>query len=212
MANIRIEEKKNSLLPIILGLLLVGLLAWAAFAFLDDEDNDDTLVDREEVEAPLAEMATEITGQEDGTYTDADYNNAVGTFTDYTNNMQGEMGLDHEFTHNALTYLAEASEAIATANGVDITDNTERAKQLADEIQVDPYATNHAEKIRMAAINITETLERIDADAYNNGNKSDLMNLRKEAQKINGETLTLNQKEDVRGFFKAARSVLMKFS
>lgn len=212
MANIRIEEKKNSLLPIILGLLLVGLLAWAAFAFLDDEDNDDTLVDREEVEAPLAEMATEITGQEDGTYTDADYNNAVGTFTDYTNDMQGEMGLDHEFTHNALTYLAEASEAIATANGVDITDNTERAKQLADEIQVDPYATNHAEKIRMAAINITETLERIDADAYNNGNKADLMNLRKEAQKINGETLTLNQKEDVRGFFKAARSVLMKFS
>jgi len=215
MAQIRIEEKKNtSILPYILGLLLLGLVAWGAFAFLDDEDNDSALLDQEEIEAPLAEMATEITGQPDGTYTDLDkddievYRESFAKFMTYTTDMKGEMGLDHEFSHNALTYLAEATENIADAYDVDITDNTSRAKQLADEITVDPMATNHAEKIRMAAINITETLERVNTTVMNNKATNSLVDLRKEAQAINGGTLTLNQKEDVRGFFRAARAVL----
>lgn len=218
MANIRIEEKKTSFLPWILGLLLLGLIAWAAFAFLDDEDNDNVLLDKEEIEAPLAEMATEITGQPDGTYTGnmdeakTKYMPAVTKFADYTTDMQGEMGLDHEFSHNALTYLATATESIADAYDVNINNNTKRAKQLADEITKDPMATDHADKIRMAAISITETLENINSKIYNNANSNELTMLRKEAEAINGKTLTLNQKEDVRGFFKAARSVLMKMS
>ena len=218
MAQIRIEEKKSgSVFPWILGLLLLGLVAWAAFAFLDDEDNDGALLDAEELEYPAAEMATEITGEPDGTFIDGDdevvveydaYAPAFTKFMDYTVNMEGEMGLDHEFSHNAITYLAEATEAVADAYDVEITDNTERAKQLADDITKDPYATDHADKIRLAAINITETLERVDKWAFDTRNADALSNLRKEAQAINGKTLTLNQKEDVRGFFKAARNVL----
>lgn len=211
MAQIRIEEDKSTnFLPWILGLLLLGVIAWAGFAFLDDEDNDGALLDAEEMNAPVAEMATEISGQPDGTYTELsdEYDDAnLVKFMDYTTDMTGEMGLDHEFSHNALTYLASAAEDLAEGWNVDITDNTMRAKELADGITVDPYATNHAEMIRMAAINITETLENI-----NNSVKGDaampLSKLRKEAQAINGETLTLNQKEDVRSFFSAAREVI----
>lgn len=218
MAQIRIEEDKNtSILPWIFGLLLLGLLAWAAFAFLDDEDNDGTVLDTEEIEAPLAEMATEITGEPDGTYTeemravDANlYAPAFATFMDYTLDMQGEMGLDHEFSHNALTYLADATEDVADAYDVNITDNTERAKDMADAITKDPYATNHADMIRMAAINITETLERVNTRAFNGAASAELIMLRKEAQSIDSKTLTLNQKEDVRTFFAAARNVLAK--
>ena len=218
MAQIRIEEKEsNNILPWIFGLLLLGLLAWAGFAFLDDEDNDGVVLDTEETAAPLAEMATEITGEPDGTYTDGidDVDNSAylpvfNRFMDYTVNMEGEMGLDHEFSHNALTYLADATEAVADAYDVEITDNTERAKQLADEITVNPYATDHADKIRMAAINITETLERINKWGFSGAANDELVTLRKEAQAINGDHLTLNQKEDVRSFFKAARNVLAK--
>lgn len=216
MAQIRIEEDKSTnFLPWILGLLLLGVIAWAGFAFLDNEDNDAALLDAEETNAPLAEMATEITGQPDGTYTngkddvemgDYDDKNLV-LFMDYTTDMKGEMSLDHEFSHNALTYLADAVEDLADAYDVEITDNTNRAKRLADEITKDPYATDHADKIRMAAINITETLESINNKV--NGNAAmPLSNLRKEAQAINGKHLTLNQKEDVRSFFGAARKVL----
>ena len=219
MAQIRIEEKKgSSVLPWILGLLLLGLVAWGAFAFLDDEDNDGALLDAEETEYPAAEMATEITGQPDGTYIDGDdedvvvaydtYAPAFTKFIDYTTDIEGEMGLDHEFSHNAITYLAEATESVANAYDVEITDNTERAKQLADDITRDPYATDHADKIRMAALNITETLERVDKWAFDTRNTDALTQLRKEAQAINASTLTLNQKEDVRSFFTAARKVL----
>lgn len=213
MAQIRIEEdKKTNFLPWLLGLLLLGVIAWAAFAFLDDEDNDGALLDAEEKNAPVAEMATEISGQPDGTYTSLDENKdyddaGMVRFMDYTADMNGKMSLDHEFSHNALTYLSDAVEDIANTYDVDITDNTARAKQLADEITKDPYATDHAEKIRMAAINITETLENINNSTDGNA-AMQLSDLRKEAQAINGDTLTLEQKGDVRGFFGAARKVL----
>lgn len=202
MANIRIEEKKSSsLLPILLGLLLLGLLAWAAFTFLgDDIDDEEVVMDREQIEAPVAPMANEVNG--------AAYAPMVTKFMTYTEEMQGEMGLDHEFSHNAITYLANAVEAVADAHDVEISNNTKSAKQLADEITVDPTATDHADKIRMAAMKITETIEKINKDALDGAANAPVANLRKEAEAINGKTLTLNQKEDVRGFFGAARSVL----
>ena len=203
MAEIRIEEKKkSSILPWILGLLLLGLLIWGA-AELFDESDELEADNVEEMATPTAPVAAEI---------DYGYRNAITKYTQYTTDMTGEMGLDHEFSHNALTYLAEAVDAIADGRNVDLTNNTNRAKQLADEITKDPYATDHADKIRMAALNLTESLERIDKEAYNNAAMSDLKMLRQEAQDITAKTLTLNQKEDVRTFFGTARRVLMKMN
>jgi hypothetical protein len=205
MAQIRIEEKKTgSVIPWVLGLILLGFVVWAGFALLDNEDNNTVLLDTEEVNVPLAEMATEITDDINVNV----YQNSVDKFMDYTATMTGEMGLDHEFSHNALTYLADATEDVADAYNVDITSNTKRAKELANAIIVDPYATNHADMIRMAAINITETMERIDKWALDYTVADQISKLRKEAQAINSNTLTLNQKEDVRSFFGAARNVL----
>ena len=206
MAEIRIEEKKkSSVLPWILGLLLLGLLIWGAAELFEESDEleADNIEEVDEVAVPAAAVAAEV---------DYGYRNAINKYAEYTTEMTGEMGLDHEFSHNALTYLATAVEAIAEGRNVDLTNNTDRAKQLADEITKDPYATDHADKIRMAAINLTESLERIDREAYNNAAMEDLKMLRKEAQDINAKTLTLNQKEDVRTFFGAARKVLMKMN
>ena len=207
MAEIRIEEKKSgSILPWILGLLLLGLLIWgAAELFSDDDDmDDDDMVERvDETAVPAAPVANDI---------DYGYRSSITSFMDYTADMKGEMGLDHEFSHAAITMLANATEAIAEGRNVDLSDNTMRAKQLADEITRDPMATDHADKIRMAAINLTESLERIDREAYNNAASSDLKMLRQQAQDINAKTLTLNQKEDVRTFFGTARKVLMKMN
>ena len=206
MAEIRIEEKKkSSVLPWILGLLLLGLLIWGAAELFDESDEleAENIEEVDEVAVPAAAVAAEV---------DYGYRNAINKYAEYTTEMTGEMGLDHEFSHNALTYLATAVEAIAEGRNVDLTNNTGRAKQLADEITKDPYATDHADKIRMAAINLTESLERIDREAYNNAAMEDLKMLRKEAQDITAKTLTLNQKEDVRTFFGAARKVLMKMN
>lgn len=215
MTQIRIEKKKRTgILPWILGLLLLGLIAWAGFSFLDDEDNDSVLLDAEETAAPVAEMATEITGQPDGTYLDMDdvdaeiYREPVNFFLEYTSDMKGEMGLDHAFSHEALTYLANATDAVATAYRVDASDNIARVKTLADEITRDPFSTDHADKIRMAALMITETMENVSERAFGNSLDDEIDALRKEAQSINSKTLTLDQKEDVRGYFTAARNIL----
>ncbi|NJC24756.1 hypothetical protein [Neolewinella antarctica] len=207
MANIRIEEKESSsILPWILGLLLLALLIWGALELFGDDDDIDDVVTTEEEYVPTEEVAA---GIDDVDYA---YRNAIVAYMDYTNDMTGEMGLDHEFSHNALTLLADATDAIADGRNVDLTDNTGRARELANEITKDPMATNHADMIREAAMNITESLGRIDTDAYEGVAGADIDMLRNEAMAINGKTLTLNQKEDVRTFFGAARNVLSKLN
>lgn len=207
MAEIRIEKKKSGgILPWILGLLLLGLLIWGA-AELFEESDELEAVSTEEVDEdyrPAAEVSTDI---EDVDYA---YRNAFQAYMDFTEDMTGEMGLDHEFSHDALTMLADATIAVGDSRNVDLSGKMDRVHQLADDITKDPMATDHADKIRMAAMNIVESLEKVDMDAYESGAKNEISMLRKEAQAITGKALALNQKEDVRTFFGAARNVLAK--
>ncbi len=204
MADIRIEkEKSTSILPWILGLLLLALIAWGVIEAFDEAEEEVVYTEEiDEVDTPVVERAAEI----DDAYL-ADFT----PFFTYTEDMTGEMGLDHEFSHRALTLLATATASVADSRDVDNVDarsKSMRVKQLADEITKDPYATDHADKIRMAALLITEVLEDVDARSYNGANSAGLEKLRMQAQDINAKTLTLNQKEDVRSFFGTARSVL----
>lgn len=209
MAQIRIEEdkKKGSILPWILGVLLLALAIWGIAELFEESDElvgEDVEVyeNRDDVEAvnsPVVANTSDVA---------AGYEEEVNDYLAFTRDMKGKMSLDHDFSHGALTSLGTAIMAIAEAHDVDLTDNIKRSKQLADEIQVDPLAGDHADKIRMAALNYVESLERIDKWAMNNANASAIRELRKEAQQIKPETLTLNQKGDVRTFFDQAGDVL----
>ena len=203
MARIRIEKKKSgSILPWILGLLVLALAVWGV-AELFEETSDNELVEEEIYEEETLPVAT--------TAVDLGELASIDAYLEYTTDMQGEMGLDHEFSHRALTLLAAATADVADAHDADDIDaraKTQRVKQLADEITKDPYATDHADKIRMAALLITEVLEDVDGTYYEAANTSDLEQLRREAQDISAKTLTLNQKEDVRSFFGTAHRVL----
>ena len=212
MAEIRIEENKSpSILPWIIGLLLLGLVIWGvAEAFDDDDDMDEVtteeVIDEDDYVAPTtADVGNDI-----------DYRGPITSFMDYTADMEGEMGLGHEFSHRAMTLLATATSALAEAKDVeDATDadsKSARVERMANEIMEDPMAGTHADKIRMSAMLITEVLEDVNARAYNSNASSQLSNLRQEAQAITAETLTLNQKEDVRSFFNQARQVLSRMS
>ena len=207
MAEIRIEEKKGgSILPWILGLLLLGLLIWGA-AELFEESDELEAVTTEEVDEDYRPATNVNNDIEDVDYA---YRNDIQAYMDYTDDMEGEMGLDHEFSHGALTKLANATAAVATSHRVNLGSNLDQVKQLADDITKDPMATDHADKIRMAALSIVESLDQINTDAFEDGAADEITMLRKEAQSINGKSLTLNQKEDVRTFFSAARDVLSK--
>ncbi|WP_116105350.1 hypothetical protein [Lewinella sp. IMCC34191] len=222
MAQIRIEEKPAgggaSIWPWIIGLLLLGLVVWGVAEAFDESDEvytEEVVEDGDEV-APVATGIDENNNYKD--YDEVGEGNlaAVSAYMSTTANMEGEMGLDHEFSHRALTELADATKAVAEEKGLmseaSVKEKSDRVDRLANEIMEDPMAGDHADKIKMASMLIVEMLEDIDTQAYNGQSASDLDALRQEAQAMSPETLTLNQKEDVRSFFAQARTVLERMS
>ncbi len=222
MAEIRLEEKSKggSMLPWIIGLLLLGLIIWGVAEAFDE--SDETTTENEVLEGgdAVAPVATGI--DENNNYKEFDAGDAaIGEddqfytgFMSSTENMEGEMGLGHEFTNQTLTQLANASAALAERKGVDDGTSADskamRVKQLAGEITADPMATDHADKIKMSTMLITEILEDVDQKAYNGQFDENVKKLRQEAQAIDASTLTLDQKSDVRSFFRQARLVLQE--
>lgn len=208
MANIRIEEMKKGggILPWIIGLLLLGLIIWAVAAFIGGDD-DEMMTEEETVEeyTPPAQTANNV-----------DYATPVAAFMTLTNDMEGEMGLDHEFSHDALTRLAKASVALADNKGVEdeasADSKGDRVMQLADDITKDPTATDHADKIKKAAMLITEILEDVSEEGFDGKASASLAKLRSEVEAMTPQTLTLDQKENVRSFFAQARIVLQELS
>ncbi|PPK86268.1 hypothetical protein CLV84_3191 [Neolewinella xylanilytica] len=220
MAQIRIEEKPtggSSIWPWIIGLLLLGLVVWGVAEAFDDSEE----VYTEEVVEDNDGVAGVATGiDENNNYNDYDEVEgslpAVATYMNTTASMDGEMGLDHEFSHRALTELADATKAIAEEKGLmseaSVMDKSDRIDRLANEIMEDPMAGDHADKIKMASMLIVEMMEDIDTQSNSGSNSADIDALRQEAQAMTAETLTLNQKEDVRSFFSQARTVLQNLS
>ena len=219
MADIRIEkkEKGGSILPWLLGLLVAGLAIWGIAEAFDE--TEEALVDND-VET-VTDYGTEIVENENPDGADTyklidfenesigrDYFDLASDYETYTVNMTGEMGLDHEFSHNALNKLANATAALVQAHGMgaDVNLQAEKKKILeaADYITKDPYDTDHADHIRMAAMSITSILSQVQQAKYP-GYEGAIAEVRKAANDINKATLTLNQKEDVRDFFGKAR-------
>ncbi|WP_116124613.1 hypothetical protein [Lewinella sp. IMCC34183] len=221
MAQIRIEEKPKgggSVWPWIIGLLVLGLIVWGvAEAF--DESSETYTEEVVEDDDSVAGVATGI--DENNNYNDYDEVGdgelaAVTTYLNTTQNMEGEMGLDHEFSHRALTQLADATKAIAEQKGLmseaSVKEKSDRVDRLANEIMEDPMAGDHADKIKMASLLIVEMLGDIDNQTNSGNSAADIDALRNDAQAMSAETLTLNQKENVRSFFSQARKVLQDLS
>jgi hypothetical protein len=173
----------------------------------DPSYGDRPVVDRSLVDDPVESYIVIPRG-----YSAADYDRTYNRYLEYTADMTGEMGLDHEFSHAALTYLANAVIALAWETGLEdrqnIQETVERIRYYADGLTVDPDATNHADLIRAAAMDITDLLRQIDQLAFGAEYVARVTDLRTEAAAIDPATLTLNQREDVRSFLRAARNAL----
>ncbi|MBB4077661.1 hypothetical protein GGR28_000262 [Lewinella aquimaris] len=225
MAQIRIEEKKSggSILPWIIGLLLLALIIWGVAEAFDESEEvlTEEVVEEDGTVAPVATGIDENNNYND--YGDeavdkdqmrngmGNYGEARTSYLDYTANMEGEMGLGHDFSSTALTRLSYAAAALAESKGIDANDpdsKANRARKMADEITRDPMAGSHADKIVTGALLITEILEDVNERAYDGEFDAEVNKLRSEAQAIDGSTLTLEQKSDVRSFFGQARRVL----
>ena len=218
MADLRIEKKENkSILPWLLGLLVLGLAIWG-IAELIEEDPIEGMAETEVIDDASARGSEIVSNGNTYTLIDLDdpasgdlFDDLYAEYETYTANMTGEMGLDHEFSHNALTQLANTTVALASAHGMaadlNVKEKAQMIKQKADAITKDPYATTHADDIKTAAMQISSILEQIQ-EAHYPGLEAATAEVTKSASEINRETLTLDQKEDVRTFFGHARVLL----
>lgn len=217
MADIRIEKKETSgsILPWLLGLAVAALAVWGILEAFDE--GEELLVENEVEEVAVADRGAEIVENQPSTYTLVDFEDeALGDeFVDlasdyeaFTVDMDGEMGLDHDFSSGALTKLANTTAALAQAHGLgaeaDVADNKALIKSNADAIMRDPYAGTHGDMIGEAAVAIAGILETVQRVAYPEYADA-VAEVRSAAEGISGETLALDQKEQIRDFFGKAR-------
>jgi hypothetical protein len=138
-------------------------------------------------------------------------NNIVAAYVAFIDADTNTMGIDHVFTNDAFTKLTHAVEAIAAEAGYNVKADIAEAKRLADEITKDPMATTHADKIRSAADVLSTPLQNIQQAKYPSL-AAEAADVKSAASAINPETLTLDQRDAVKSFFRKAADLLNKMN
>lgn len=197
MAEIKIEKKTPMWPWIILILAVIGILIYL-FAFSGDEDETEDITEsRTEEVTDTRQVALN--------------NSAVIAYVSFINDDPDQMGLDHEFTNEALLKLTNATSAMADEIGYDIQKDLEEVRTHADKITTDPFETTHANSIRKSAEILANVLQNMQQKAFP-GLTSEANSVMNAAIAIEPEALTLDQKEDVKNFFRESAYLLEKMN
>ncbi|MEO6330297.1 MAG: hypothetical protein ABIO55_15290 [Ginsengibacter sp.] len=191
MTEIKIEKKKP-IWPWIL--LVLGLLAAAWFLFFRNDK-------KEPVETADNKALIDV----------HENNSTVAAYVTFINSDTNTMSLDHAYSSEALTKLTDAVDAMATEAGYDVKVDIAKAKQYADEITKDPMLTDHADKIRSAAGVLSTSLQNMQQAKYP-GLSAEAADVKSAAAAISPETLTLDQRDAVKSFFRKAADLLNKMN
>lgn len=212
MAEIKIEKKKPIWPWIILVLVILALLYFFVFAN-DDDVNDDMDDTTEQVGDAWDEDSTDW-DNDNTTNWDNDSLSTTGVgvagYMAYIGNKE-KMGVDHEYTNNALIKLIDAVEAKAKEVNYDITADLQAARKDAEKITNDPSALNHANTIKDAGNKIAMALSKIQKDKFPDLS-SEVEDVKKAVENIKADTQTLNQKDQINKFYDEAGDALEKMS
>lgn len=197
MAEIKIEKKTPVWPWIILILAVVGILIYL-FAFTGDGDE-------------TGETKEETTEAPANASQDAPDNSTVSAYVSFVKEDPDQMGLDHEFTNEALLKLTNATDAMADETGYDIEKEIEEVRTLADKITADPFETSHANSIKESADILAQVLQNLQQHAFPDlANEAD--EVRNSVEAIETDVLTLDQKAEVKDFFRASADLLEKMN
>lgn len=189
MAEINIERKPPSIWPWLLGLaaIVAVIFIWAATG--DPEE-----------ERTVAQVSQDTTGTS-GT--------AGGAIDEYAQFARGEagageapqMGREHEYTAEGIRRLGGALESLIDQRPTDDgRARLERFQEIANRIQEDPTSAQHANQVRTAFTRATEVLASIDEAAAHQ--------LRTTAEAVDPSEPLLEQREDVREFFRQSAEAI----
>jgi hypothetical protein len=218
MAEIKIEKKKP-VWPWILGLIVVGIIIALVVMGDDDKEVDERdnpaevgnyEVDRktDEVNKVQNENGAERTREGSARNTaDAAASGAIANYRQHVNEDQGQMGLEHEYTHQALTKLAIALKSVAEKHNYDINADLDQVKEKGDKIMKDPMSLKHADKIKDAQQSIVKAFRGLQEQKFPNM-KGEIEKLDQTVASLNPKTPTMEQKQTVKKFFDQAANLL----
>lgn len=225
MAEIRIQKNKNNnILPWLILALGLVILAWLAVDFFDKDVDSELLT---------ADGATSIDTSLNNDLPDsvvlsskgreANPENWVGNtagFDDYYNyylaaieRIDEDMSVEHEYSSTAIQALANSLLVLTEENDmkmkIDAKAKCETIKRKAVEITKDWKSTDHADKIRDAALSSVEIIKEIQMESYPKL-KDEVIELENAAHEIKKGALAMEQKKEVKNFFKMTADVLEK--
>jgi hypothetical protein len=219
MAEIKIEKKKPIWPWIILILVILAILYFLVFANDDEADDMDDMDDIEQIEEDEAvwDDADTTSWEEETDTTGWETRDTLGTsetiVTGYLTHVADstKMGEDHQYTNMALLKLMDAVQAKAEEIDFDISADMAEVKKDAKAIEDNPMATTHANKIKDAGTKLANILEKMQQQKFPNLSK-DVQEMKTAISKVDGSVQTLQQKEQIKKFFKEAADVLEKMS
>lgn len=202
MAEIKIEKKKPIWPWILLAAVIIAILIFI-FAFNGDDDVD---IDERQ------DYNQEQTYDESGDSTQYALNNTeVATYVTFIQEDPDAMGLNHDFTNEALLKLTNATIAMADEIDYDIQKDIAEVKTYADKITTDTFETTHANSIKKSAEILANIMQNIQQRAFSDLS-SDAMEVQNAAKAIKADMLTLDQKTDVKNYFRESADLLEKMN
>ena len=197
MAEINIEKKTPKWPWILLILVIIGVLIYLFAANGDGEKTEEVTEDTTEELAESPQAAPD--------------NSTVLAFVSFIKDDPDSMGLDHEFTNEALLRLTNATDAMADEISFDIRKDTDEVRTLSEKITRDPFDTTHANSIKEAANILAQSLLNIQQHAFP-GLASEADEVKNAAEDVETDELTLDQKEAVKKFFRESADLLEKMN
>lgn len=199
MAEIKIEKKKQIWPWLLVGLVIAALLLYF-MVFSDNGKNTEAVTE-----------ADVITNTNETDRLGVKKNN--GTVAAYVNFVENnkEMGLDHDYTNEALLKLIEATNAMANEVGYEAQAEIEKVREYAKMISSDPFETTHGDNIRKADDILTNILQNIQKANYPSL-ADEVAALKSGSESIKLGVLTLDQKDAVKNYFAKSADLLKKMN
>lgn len=194
MAEIKIEKKKQVWIWLLIGLgILAVFVYYNGFRDSNEEMTEDPAVLTNLTEPKLIDVS--------------ENNVIVATYVNFAENDNKQMSLDHIYVNELLLKLNDAIHAMADEIGYELTINTDKVKEYAATITKEPFDISHADSIRKATDILTDALQNIQQAKYP-GLVNEVTELRAASTSINPNVLTLDQRDQVKAFFRKAADLL----
>lgn len=212
MANIDIQRKGPTIWPWLIGLLAVVVVVWIWAAAADDTDDTDQPI---AVAPPPGAAPAGTTGTTPGTTgaTPGTADAPGGAISDYLEFAGApglpagtpEMGKDHEYTAEGIRKLGAAlQDLVERRPGVESQQRLDRFRESAQKIQQDPTSAGHADRVREVFTTAADVVASVEAGAGDT--------LRQAATAIDGSTPLLEQREQVRTFFRQSAEAIQRLA